>query len=51
MWKVQRKSGAGMYKIYEGVCKDSEVTRMEAEVAGTLNNARNIFYITHLLFP
>lgn len=27
MWKIQRKTRAGMYKIYEGVCKDSEVTR------------------------
>lgn len=37
-----------MYKICEGVCKDSEVTRVEAEIAGTLKDARSIFYITHL---
>lgn len=51
IWKAQRKTGASMCKIYDGVCKDSEVTRVEAEVAGTLKDARNIFYITHLLFP
>lgn len=43
IWKAQRKTGASMCKIYEGVCKDSEVTRVEAEVAGTLKDARNIF--------
>lgn len=39
-----------MYKIYEGVCKDGEVTRVEAEVTGTLKDARTMFYIKHLLF-
>lgn len=36
MCKAQRKTGAGMCKIYEGLCKDSEITRVEAEVAGEL---------------
>lgn len=43
IWKAQNKTGAGICKICEGVCKEREVTRVEAEVAETSKDARNIF--------